>query len=46
VSIETPIEFELEQYKELFLILYKDYSKTVSPHKKIKEEADECDFID
>jgi DNA polymerase III epsilon subunit-like protein len=37
---------QLEQYKELFLILYKDYSKTVSPQKKIKEEADECDFID
>jgi DNA polymerase III epsilon subunit-like protein len=36
---------QLDQYKELFFTLYKEYKKTISTVIKQKVE-DECDFID
>ena len=34
---------QLEQYRDLFFILYNNYSKTI---KNVKETKEECDFID
>ena len=36
---------QLDQYKELFFSLYKEYKKTISNVKQ-KADEEECDFVD
>ena len=46
-KIKTPNQ--LDQYRELFFILYKDYTKTITvtvTSKSIVKPEDDCDFID
>ncbi len=37
---------QLDQYKELFFSLYKDYKKNISNSPKQKADEEECDFVD